>query len=90
MGALSIGFAEKIIMGLGPKTALIAGLAMAGAGLLLFTRAPVDGSCAAHVLPVILLLGAGVGSQRRLPPRLRDRRRPGGRRGGHRRGGRAS
>lgn len=62
MGALSIGFAEKIIMGLGPKTALIAGLAMAGAGLLLFTRAPVDGSWAAHVLPVMLLLGAGAGT----------------------------
>jgi predicted MFS family arabinose efflux permease len=62
MGALSLGFAEKIIMGIGPKRALIIGLALAGAGLLLFARAPVDGSWVEHVLPVMILLGAGAGT----------------------------
>ena len=40
MGTLSLGFAEKLIMGIGPRSALIAGLVSAGAGLLLFTQAP--------------------------------------------------
>jgi EmrB/QacA subfamily drug resistance transporter len=61
MGALSLGLAERLIMGVGPRTALIAGLLAAGAGLLLFARAPVDGRFAADVLPVMLLLGAGAG-----------------------------
>jgi MFS family permease len=39
----------------------VAGLAAAGAGLLLFTRAPVDGEWISHVAPVMLLLGAGAG-----------------------------
>ena len=43
MGTLSLGFAERLIMGVGPRSALIAGLVSAAAGLLLFARAPVDG-----------------------------------------------
>ena len=62
MGALSLGFAERIIMGIGPKAALITGLVLCAAGLLLFTRAPVDGNWVTHVLPVMLLLGAGAGT----------------------------
>jgi EmrB/QacA subfamily drug resistance transporter len=61
MGALSLGFAERLIMGIGARSALIAGLVLAGSGLLLFTRAPVDGSWAEHMLPVMVLLGAGAG-----------------------------
>jgi EmrB/QacA subfamily drug resistance transporter len=61
MGALSLGFAERLMMGLGPRRTLIAGLMAAAAGLLLFTRAPVDGTWAFHVLPVMLLLGTGAG-----------------------------
>jgi len=61
MGGLSFGFAERLIMGFGAQRTLIAGLAAAAAGLLLFTRAPVDGSWAIHVLPVMLLLGTGAG-----------------------------
>ena len=61
MGTLSLGFAEKLIMGIGPRSALIAGLVSAGAGLLLFTQAPVDGSWLVHLLPVMLLLGGGAG-----------------------------
>jgi EmrB/QacA subfamily drug resistance transporter len=61
MGTLSLGFAERLMMGIGPKAALIAGLVSAGAGLLLFARAPVDGSWVTDVLPVMLLLGTGAG-----------------------------
>jgi EmrB/QacA subfamily drug resistance transporter len=61
MGTLSLGYAEKLIMGIGAKSALVAGLTFAGAGLLLFARAPVDGTWAVDVLPVMLLLGVGAG-----------------------------
>jgi MFS family permease len=61
MGWLSLGYAERLIMGVGPRRTLVAGLAAAGAGLVLFTRAPVDGEWISHVAPVMLLLGAGAG-----------------------------
>ncbi len=61
MGTLSLGYAERLIMGVGAKTALIGGLALAGAGLLLFTQAPVDGAYVTQLLPVMLLLGGGAG-----------------------------
>ncbi len=61
MGTLSLGFAERLIMGFGPRAALIGGLVFAGAGLLLFARSPVDGSYVADILPVMLLLGTGAG-----------------------------
>jgi EmrB/QacA subfamily drug resistance transporter len=61
MGTLSLGYAEKLIMGIGPRAALVGGLAAAAAGLLLFARAPVDGSWVVDVLPVMLLLGTGAG-----------------------------
>jgi EmrB/QacA subfamily drug resistance transporter len=61
MGGLSLGYAEKLIMGVGPRNTLVAGLVAAAAGLVLFTQAPVDGSWAIHVLPVMLLLGTGAG-----------------------------
>jgi EmrB/QacA subfamily drug resistance transporter len=61
MGTLSLGYAEKLIMGIGPRAALVAGLVSAGAGLLLFARAPVDGNWVVDVLPVMLLLGTGAG-----------------------------
>jgi EmrB/QacA subfamily drug resistance transporter len=61
MGILSLGFAERLIMGFGPRAALVAGLVSAGAGLLLFARAPVEGSYVTDILPVMLLLGAGAG-----------------------------
>jgi MFS family permease len=61
MGTLSLGFSEKLIMGIGPKAALVSGLVAAAVGLLLFARAPVDGTWAVDVLPVMLLLGIGAG-----------------------------
>jgi EmrB/QacA subfamily drug resistance transporter len=61
MGGLSLGLAEKLMMGIGPRAALLAGLALAAVGLLLFARAPVDGSYFADVFLVMLLLGGGAG-----------------------------
>ena len=61
MGTLSLGFSERLIMGVGPRRALVAGLVCACAGLLLFARAPVDGSYLTDVFPVMLLLGFGAG-----------------------------
>jgi EmrB/QacA subfamily drug resistance transporter len=61
MGTLSLGYAERLIMGFGPRPTLVSGLAFAGAGLLLFAQAPVDGTYLTDVLPVMLLLGLGAG-----------------------------
>ncbi|HEX2232257.1 MAG TPA: MFS transporter [Thermoleophilaceae bacterium] len=61
MGTLSLGYAEKLIMGIGPRRALVGGLVAAGAGLLLFARSTVDGPYLVDVLPVMLLLGLGAG-----------------------------
>jgi len=62
MGTLSLGFSEKLIMRFGPRTTLIPGVIMVGAGLLLFARTPVDGSYLADLLAPMLLIGAGVGT----------------------------
>ena len=61
MGTLSLGFAERLIMGIGPRAALVAGLASSGVGLLLFARSSTDGEWVVDVLPVMVLLGAGAG-----------------------------
>jgi EmrB/QacA subfamily drug resistance transporter len=62
MGTLSLGFSERLIMRFGPKTTLIPGMAMIGAGLLLFARAPVEGEYLRDLLPPMLLVGVGVGT----------------------------
>ena len=61
MGTLSLGYAEKLIMGIGPKATLVTGLSFAAVGLVLFSRAPVDATYWVDVAPVQLLLGAGAG-----------------------------
>jgi EmrB/QacA subfamily drug resistance transporter len=62
MGALSVRYTERLVMRFGAKTTLMPGLFAIAAGLLLFTRAPVDADYVTHVLPVQVLLGAGIGS----------------------------
>ena len=62
MGTLSLGFSEKLIMRFGPRTTLIPGVAIIGAGLLLFARTPVDGQYLTDLLPPMLLVGLGVGT----------------------------
>ena len=51
MGALSIGLSAKLVMRFGIKLPLATGLGLAAIGLLLFARAPVDGTFAVDVLP---------------------------------------
>jgi EmrB/QacA subfamily drug resistance transporter len=61
MGALSLRYAEGLIMRFGPRATLIPGLACIAGGLMLFARAPIDASYAVDVLPVMTLLGVGAG-----------------------------
>jgi EmrB/QacA subfamily drug resistance transporter len=62
MGALSLGFSEKLIMRFGPRTTLIPGVCMVVVALLLFARTPVDGDYLTDLLPPFLLIGVGVGT----------------------------
>jgi EmrB/QacA subfamily drug resistance transporter len=61
MGTLSVRFTEPLIMRFGARRTLLPGLALIATGLALFTQAPVGGSYLANVLPVIVLLGCGIG-----------------------------
>ena len=61
MAACSLGLSARLVMHFGIKPPLVAGLLCAAAGLLLFARAPVDGSFVVDVLPPMLLLGFGAG-----------------------------
>jgi EmrB/QacA subfamily drug resistance transporter len=61
MGTLSIRYTERLIMRFGAKTTLLPGLALIMLGLLLFTRTDVRGDYLGQILPVMIVLGAGVG-----------------------------
>jgi len=61
MAVMSLGFSAKLVMRFGLKRPLFVGLLLAAAGLLLFARAPVDGTLVRDVLPGMLLLGLGAG-----------------------------
>ena len=56
-GASSLVLSDKLIVRYGIKVPMIAGLLLFVIGLLLFARAPLDGSFALDVLPGMLLLG---------------------------------
>jgi len=61
MGTLSFRFTEPLITRFGARTLLFPGLTLVAAGLVLFTQAPGGGGYVTHVLPTLLLLGAGIG-----------------------------
>jgi len=61
MAVFSLGLSARIVMRFGIRPPLVAGLSMAACGLLLFMRAPVDGSFVADVFPGMTLLGIGAG-----------------------------
>jgi EmrB/QacA subfamily drug resistance transporter len=61
MGAFSYSLSARIVNRFGIRAPLAGGLAIAGAGLVLFAAAPVEGSFILHVLPPMLLLGIGAG-----------------------------
>jgi EmrB/QacA subfamily drug resistance transporter len=61
MGVFSIGLSAMLVMRFGIRRPLATGLLLAAVGLLLFVRAPVDGSFVVDVLPSMILLGFGAG-----------------------------
>jgi EmrB/QacA subfamily drug resistance transporter len=61
IGALSLGFSERLNTRFGPKATLLPSLVLIGIGLAYFARVPVDGSYVADVLPSMVLLGLGAG-----------------------------
>ena len=61
MGVLSFRYSEPLINRFGARRALLTGLVLVAAGLLLFSQAPVDGAYLANVLPPMVVLGFGIG-----------------------------
>jgi EmrB/QacA subfamily drug resistance transporter len=61
MGALTGRYSEPLIMRFGARRLLFPGLALVVAGLVLFTQAPVDATYVVDVLPVLILMGIGIG-----------------------------
>lgn len=61
MGVFSLGISAKLVMRFGIRPPLIVGLLCGATALLLFARAPVDGSFLADVLPGMTLLGIAGG-----------------------------
>jgi EmrB/QacA subfamily drug resistance transporter len=62
MGTLSLRYTERLVMRFGARNTLIPGLCLVALALLLFTRSPVDGSYVTDVLPVMVMLGIGIGT----------------------------
>jgi EmrB/QacA subfamily drug resistance transporter len=62
MGTVSIRYSERIFMALGARRALLTGLTLVLAGLVVFALAPVHATYATQVAPSLLLLGLGVGT----------------------------
>jgi EmrB/QacA subfamily drug resistance transporter len=60
-GASSIALSDRLVMRFGFKVPLVGGLLLFVVGLVLFARAPVDGSYAFDVLPGMILMGIGGG-----------------------------
>ena len=61
MGTLSVRYTEPLVMRFGARTMVILGMALIAAGLLLFTRTPVDGSYLRDMLAPMILFGMGAG-----------------------------
>jgi MFS family permease len=61
MAAFSLGLSAKIVMRFGIRLPLALGMSLATIGLVLFARAPVDGSYVTDVMPSMILLAFGGG-----------------------------
>jgi EmrB/QacA subfamily drug resistance transporter len=61
MGVFSLGVSAKIVMRFGLKRPIVVGMSLIATGLLLFARAPVDGTFLVDVLPAMIVVGFGVG-----------------------------
>ena len=62
MGAMSLRYSERLNMRFGPRMTLIVGLVSITAGLLWFSRTPVDASYFVDIMPAMILMGLGTGS----------------------------
>jgi EmrB/QacA subfamily drug resistance transporter len=61
MAVVSIGLSARLVIRLGIRPPLATGLTFVALGLVLLSRAPVDGSFAVDVLPGMILVGIGTG-----------------------------
>ena len=61
IGVLSLGVAPKLLGRVGPRPALLGGMALVALGLALLARLPADGGYATDILPALLPLGVGFG-----------------------------
>jgi MFS family permease len=61
MAVFSVGISAKLVMRYGLRAPLATGLGLAGLGLLLLVRAPIDGNFLVDVFPSMILLGVGAG-----------------------------
>jgi len=61
MAAFSLGLSARLVLRFGNRGPLATGLLLAACGLLLFARAPADGSVWMDVVPGMVLLGIGAG-----------------------------
>jgi len=61
MAICSLGISAKLVLRFGIRGPLTVGLLLAMGGLLLFSRAPTDGSVWLDVVPAMALLGVGAG-----------------------------
>jgi EmrB/QacA subfamily drug resistance transporter len=61
IGAVSLGASARLSARFGARPVLFTGLALVLAALLLLTRIPVHGSYLVHLLPALLVFGAGGG-----------------------------
>jgi EmrB/QacA subfamily drug resistance transporter len=61
MGAFSLGLSARLVMRFGVRVPIAVGMSLVALGLVLFARAPVDGTFVVDVLPSMIVLGIGVG-----------------------------
>jgi EmrB/QacA subfamily drug resistance transporter len=61
MAVLTVRYSEPLITRFGARTTLLPGMVLVAIGLAAFALAPVDGNYLIHVLPVMILLGFGIG-----------------------------
>src|SRR4051795_2338649 len=62
MGALSIGYTDKLIMRFGARNVLVPGLMLICAGLAWFTQISADGTYFVDVFPAMAVFGVGAGT----------------------------
>ena len=61
MGLLSIRYSERLVTRFGARALLVPGLALIGAGLIVFSQSPVHATYLLNVMPAMTLLGIGGG-----------------------------